>query len=228
MDLNDIRSLKKPLLKRSLPGSKAHELMAPSIRLENISFNNSIPRKSGVLILFFEQNDSLYTVFMLRPNYGGVHSGQISFPGGKQEDFDASVIDTALREANEELGILSENVEIIGTLTNLFIPPSNFIVTPVIGVSNNMPSFYPDKKEVEEVIIINFLEFFCKSTLEKMDFVVSDNLTFSAPCYKIGKYKIWGATAMIISELVELIKEQIGDIDMNKNNRPFTIKILHT
>lgn len=165
---------------------------------------------------------------MLRPNYGGVHSGQISFPGGKQEDFDASVIDTALREANEELGILSENVEIIGTLTNLFIPPSNFIVTPVIGVSNNMPSFYPDKKEVEEVIIINFLEFFCKSTLEKMDFVVSDNLTFSAPCYKIGKYKIWGATAMIISELVELIKEQIGDIDMNKNNRPFTIKILHT
>lgn len=228
MDLNNIRSLKNTLLEGNLPGSRAHELMTPSKRLENISFNNGLPKKSGVLLLFFEQNDSLCTVFMLRPDYGGVHSGQISFPGGKQEDFDASVIDTALREANEELGILSENVEIIGTLTNLYIPPSNFMVTPVIGVSDTIPSFIPDKKEVEKVIVVNFLEFFYKSTLEKMDFVVSDNLTFSAPCYKIGKYKIWGATAMIISEMVELIKEQIGNIEKNENNRPFTIKILHT
>lgn len=228
MDINDIRNLKRNLLESNLPGSKAHELMAPSIRLENISYNNSLPKKSGVLILFFEQNDSLCTVFMLRPDYGGVHSGQISFPGGKQENYDASVIDTALREANEELGILSENVEIIGTLTNLYIPPSNFMVTPVIGVSDTIPSFIPDKKEVEKVIVVNFLEFFYKSTLAKMDFVVSDNLTFSAPCYKIGKYKIWGATAMIISELVEILKEHVENIDSNKKHCSFSIKILHT
>ena len=108
-------------------------------------------RIAAVLILLYPHNGSIHTVFMQRPVYDGVHGGQISFPGGKMEPEDKDVIQTALREANEETGVDPSKVIITGTLTPLFIPVSNMIVTPVIGWINEKPLF---KYQAEEVVFL--------------------------------------------------------------------------
>ena len=106
-------------------------------------------KKSAVLVLFYLKEGELFLALMQRPTYDGKHSGQISFPGGKHEKSDKNSVETALREANEEVGIISNDVEVVGQLSNVYIPVSQFIVTPVVGVINYLPNFKLDNHEVE-------------------------------------------------------------------------------
>ncbi len=147
---NFIESLKKELQK-DLPGTDIQWQMASSDRMVR-----NFPRTPGkdariaaVLILLYPKNGSVYTVFIQRPDYNGVHGGQISFPGGKQEPEDKDIIHTALREANEETGVDPEKISVIGTLTPLFIPVSNMLVTPVVGSIDHIPTFRQEVREVE-------------------------------------------------------------------------------
>ena len=196
-----IAILKKEI-NNTLPGKEAHKLMRPDISFTEE--NNA--RKSSILILLYPEENEIKTLLILRKEYNGFHSHQISFPGGKFEDFDKSLIDTALREAHEEIGIDINSIKIIGQLTSLYIPISNFLVFPLLGYSYNKPILKKNNFEVEKIIEINISDLLNPVNIKEGEFLVQDRKV-KAPFYNINNYKIWGATAMIISELLEIIKK---------------------
>jgi 8-oxo-dGTP pyrophosphatase MutT (NUDIX family) len=180
--------------------SRMRELMNFTIRED--------AQPSGVLILFYPVGNKIYTVFILRPTYEGVHSGQVSLPGGKQEPGDLDITETALREASEEIGVDSKEVQIIGKLTDLYIPPSNFLVTPVVGYSLSRPTFRIDPFEVEKIIEAELSLLLYNPTIEQLKITVRDGMEIEAPAYIMDGNIIWGATAMIISELREIVNSK--------------------
>ncbi|MCK5029575.1 MAG: CoA pyrophosphatase [Bacteroidales bacterium] len=194
----------KEELKKDLPGEKAQVKMAPDVRNHFKSTEKSL--KAGVLILLYQKNQDLYVSFIQRTEYNGPHSGQISFPGGKFEKNDKNIIETALRESHEEIGINPEMVNIIGQLTPLYIPISNFIVYPVIGMYEGTPTFKTDPNEVAKIIEIKLQDLLNSDNCTSKEFKYGD-LSFVAPIYSPNKLTIWGATAMMLSEFLEIIKK---------------------
>jgi 8-oxo-dGTP pyrophosphatase MutT (NUDIX family) len=194
-------------MKEPLPGPAAQMLMAPqplqSDRFQIIARPNA--RIGSVLVLFYPDNQRALIPLILRPKYDGAHGGQVSFPGGKFEEGDTSIIQTALREASEEVGILPEHVNVIGTLSKLYIPPSNFSVTPVVAFTERQPQFKINYREVAKLLNIPFSVFLDES-LRKEKQISSKGLSMRTPYFHIEDYVIWGATAMMISELIELVK----------------------
>lgn len=170
--------------------------------------NHEIPgdaQASGVLILIYPDKGKIHTPCILRPKYDGVHGGQVSFPGGKAEPGDRDIVETALREASEEIGVDPTMVKVIGKLTDLYIPPSNFLVTPVVGYSLSRPVFSIDPFEVEKLLEIDLLNLLYEPVIEQLKIVTRDGLEIEAPAYMMDGNVIWGATAMIISELREIV-----------------------
>lgn len=200
-------------LKSPLPGEAAHVLMQANSKLR-LSFKpNARTRKSAVLILFYPYQGEIYFPVILRPAYDGVHSGQIAFPGGSYERTDENLVRTALREAQEEIGLRLTDVKILGILTDIFIAPSNFNVLPVIGVMPYRPDFYPDAREVEEVFEIKLTDITNKDIIGSSELLLRGE-TVIAPHYELMNYKIWGATAMMISELIAVINLPVnGNLD---------------
>lgn len=149
-------------LGKKLPGKDAHQEAAPYRKVNYETKDLGAARKSAVLILLYFKKDEPYINLIQRPVYEGTHSGQIAFPGGKEEDTDSDMEFTALREANEEVGVIIEDVQVLGQLTEVYIPVSNFLVAPFVGIINYTPKFIPDAREVEEVLelkladLINF------------------------------------------------------------------------
>lgn len=187
-----------------LPGESAHVTMQATSKLRLNTKPNPRTRKSAVLILFYPRQNEIYFPLILRPTYDGAHSGQMAFPGGRYELSDEDLIRTALREAQEEIGLRLTDVKVLGPLTELFIPVSNFYVLPVIATIPYRPEFYPDAREVDEIFEIKLEE------ISNPDIVGSEYLQIRgeqvfAPHYNVRGYKIWGATAMMISELLWVI-----------------------
>jgi len=191
-------------LKNPLPGESAHRIMQATSSLRLNFKPNNRTRKSAVLILFYPYQNEIYFPVILRPAYDGVHSGQIAFPGGRYELSDENLIRTALREAQEEIGLRLTDVTILGSLTELFIPPSNFYVLPVIATMPYRPDFYPDAREVEDIFEIKLEEISNSKIVGYSDIQVRGENVY-APHYEVQGYKIWGATAMMISELLTVI-----------------------
>lgn len=201
-----IAGLKKELVK-PLPGTAAQMLMAPTLRRPP-----EVPlpmRDSGVLLLLYPVNGCLCTVFMKRTEYGGPHSGQISFPGGKSESGDSSLVETALRESREEIGIVSDSVQVLGKLTPLHIPISNFRILPVVGFISKKPVFTTDPKEVDHLIETS-LDDLLKPEIIKKEILTFGDLSIEVPYYDIDGHHIWGATAMMLSEFLEVVR-RMGD-----------------
>jgi 8-oxo-dGTP pyrophosphatase MutT (NUDIX family) len=196
-------------LQQPLPGKDLQFLMAPKQResLKNFNYNKSNTTDSAVLISLFPFKEELYTVFILRADYKGVHSGQISFPGGRKDKQDENLIQTALREAQEETGIKPDNVNILGQLTELYVYPSNFIIYPFIGYLNEKPDFIPDPKEVKDIIVFP-LEKLCDDRIRSSKLIkAASGLEIEAPYYNLNGHVLWGATAMIVSEFVQVLRE---------------------
>jgi 8-oxo-dGTP pyrophosphatase MutT (NUDIX family) len=194
-------------LSKGLPGTEVQWQMASSDR-----FVRDFPRVPGkdahvaaVLILLFPENGSIHTVFMQRPEYEGVHGGQISFPGGKQEAEDENIIRTALREADEETGVDPSKVKIIGTLTPLFIPVSNMIVTPVIGWTDKKPQFKYRPEEVVFLIDADLMKLLDPSIVKTKPIEIRGE-PVEVKYFNYDDNTIWGATAMILQELLVIIK----------------------
>jgi len=206
---NDFVNELKQQLTKPLPGFEAQLKMTSSERSieSELKAKHNGAKKGAVLILFYPYKNSVYTVFIQRQEYEGVHSGQISFPGGRFEDFDKSLINTALRESQEEVGIDISKVKILGSISQLYIPPSNFLVLPVVGTTNVRPDFCPDNKEVKEILEIEFSSFLDEKNIAYKEIRVFNKLTITAPCYNVEGKIIWGATAMILSELCEILKQ---------------------
>ena len=193
-------------IKQGLPGEEAQYKMAPASRPKSDFYlkNKIMPKMGGVLILLYELNDEIHLALTLRKEYNGVHSKQVSFPGGKYEDQDKNLLNTALREAQEEVGIKINEIKIITKLTDLYIPPSNFLVSPYLGFSLERPIFKIDEIEVEQLIEVPINKLLDKRSQVKKEIDLQDGSKMNVPCYLIEDKIIWGATAMIISEFLEL------------------------
>jgi len=193
-------------LQEPLPGEVAQLKLEPLTR-KAFEFDpkNLNPKLSSVLILLFPENHKTKLTLIQRPQYDGVHSGQIAFPGGKKEDSDKSLLETALRETFEEIGVEPEKIKIIGKLSQLYIPPSNFLVEPFVGYTDIKPKFIADPVEVSEIIFVDLEELLNESSFQHKE-IISRNLKIKVPCYFINEKIIWGATSMILSEFLEVIK----------------------
>lgn len=208
MYIEFLKILKKRL-QIALPGENAQLLMAPLFksRIQYIDPENYNPRKSAVLVLLFPVEDQIHTLLIQRPVYDGVHSGQVAFPGGKFEETDIDLQFTALRETFEEVGVPAESVEVIGRLTDLYIQPSNFLVSPFIGFTKAKPEFILDAYEVQKIITIDLFGLSEEGIVCEKTITHSNGFKLKTPCYEIEGLTVWGATAMIISELNEVVKE---------------------
>jgi 8-oxo-dGTP pyrophosphatase MutT (NUDIX family) len=200
---NWMEELEKELTK-SLPGTKAQTRMASSLRRPMVDAQPA--RNGSVLILIYPRDGNLHTVFIKRTEYEGVHSGQVSFPGGMSETGDASPADTALREAVEETGISYTEVKIIGKLTSLHIPVSNVNVFPFVAVTDNRPSFVPNPVEVQYLIEARIEDLANPLNLKTKIMDIMGN-EVEVPYYDIHENHIWGATAMILSEFMEVVEK---------------------
>jgi len=204
----DFIELIRERLTLALPGIDAQMRMAPPIRKRDMIAPDDA-RVSGVLILLVESDKAWNTILIRRTEDGRIHGGQISFPGGKKDPSDMDIIATALREAEEEIGVQRHEVEVLGILSPLYIPPSNFVVTPVVGYIPFVQAFKPSEREVQEIIKVPLELLLQPSIKEKRNVKRSDKKEeeMSTPVYVLSEeIVIWGATAMIISELEEIMK----------------------
>lgn len=164
---------------------------------------------SAVLGLLFPKNDTLNLVLIKRTEDGRAHSGQISFPGGRKEPEDTSLKMTALRETFEEIGVASTDIEVLGQLSNLYIPVSNSNVHPFIGFTPHKPEYILSNEEVQYTMEVPVQELFLpdKKIVTQIRPSSHPELTIEAPGYQWDNdHLIWGATAMIISELEDLLQ----------------------
>jgi 8-oxo-dGTP pyrophosphatase MutT (NUDIX family) len=172
---------------------------------ERILQNNTV-RLAAVMILLYPKNGQLHFLLIVRNSYEGVHSSQIAFPGGKNEDFDDDLYQTALRETFEEVGILPEKIKLIRELTSLYIPPSNFMVHPFMGYCEQTIHVIPNEREVSGIIEVP-LELLNDESLFSLVTISNSYMNKSnVPALLIEGYTIWGATAMILSELKDILK----------------------
>ena len=199
-----------PKIKNSnLPGIDSQFKMAPAIR-KNLGKNFDIasrnPKTSAVLALLYPKNKQVYMAFILRKTYKGVHSNQIGFPGGKTEKEDKNDADTALRETYEEIGVPPTDITIVKQLTDIYIPPSNFIVKPFLGYVSKTPTFTLEEKEVSALIEVPLSELINEAHVGTKVITTSYAKNLDVPVYTFTTPVLWGATAMMVSEIKDLIR----------------------
>jgi len=195
-------------LQHPLPGREAQFRMASSFRIpEGYMPDMSSARLGGVLIALFNDGGTVRTILTKRPAYQGAHSGQVSFPGGKKEPSDTDIIATALRETQEEVGIAPIAVQIIGQLTELYVPASNFLVHPVVGVLSALPLLTPDPREVEQILLPDLQLVFQDENVSTKSIAINAGLTIKAPYFDVDGHTVWGATAMILAELRQVLTD---------------------
>jgi len=193
-----------------LPGREAQYKMAFAHRVEELQHRLNPPenaKKGCVLLTLWEDQGTWHTALIRRTeNPRDRHSGQISLPGGRHDEGDGSFAFTALREAHEEIGIPPDHVEILGTLTELYIPVSNFSVYPFIGLLRQAPSFKLQVGEVEQVFSVPLIQFQNPDFQTTADVMVGGQLMVrEVPCFMVEDRPVWGATAMILSEFLALL-----------------------
>lgn len=213
--LNDpfIKALRAQL-DMPLPGTAAQYRMAGIRRLAEQNAHALPPdhaKVACVLNLLFQQNEVWHTVLIERThNPRDRHSGQVSFPGGRYEERDGALENVALREAEEEIGIPASSVHILGQLTDLYIPVSNFLVHPFVGVLQGRPDFKPQAGEVAAILTPPIHLFAQEMTKKVIDLPLPQGVTLKdVPYYDVNGTIVWGATAMIISEFMDVLGQEI-------------------
>jgi 8-oxo-dGTP pyrophosphatase MutT (NUDIX family) len=207
MTLNSV-SFFQNLLNQELPGEDAHITMSSPYRgrYSKQQIEKFLPKTSAVLLLFHQLSNEWHIVLTERKKYEGVHSGQISFPGGRQEH-NESFLETALRETKEEIGVDTHKFSIVGNLTELYVPPSNFIIYPFVAYSLEKLNFQKEDKEVEEIINVPISFFLDDSNRTFQKVKVAQNMMIEVPAFVYQERVIWGATAAILAEILHLIKQ---------------------
>ncbi len=194
-------------LRRPLPGRAAQLLMAVRPRPgDRADLPRPCPKEGAVLLLLVQVGDQLMVPLTCRADTVHTHRGQISFPGGACEPHDADFRATALRETEEELGISAAAVEVLGQLTPLYVPPSQFCVYPYVGYLPQPSRWQPDPREVSEVVEAP-LDALMNPSSKHIEMHLRDGIEFQVPYYGIGSHRIWGATAMMLSEFLTLLAQ---------------------
>ena len=210
MDFQEFLKYVPKLMEVVLPATEAHLKMVPLDRIQSISNLNiegKNPKSAAVMMLFYPKNGRTHLVLIVRNSYEGVHSAQIAFPGGKYEVEDITFEKTALRETYEEIGIHPDSMEIIRPFTHLYIQPSNFLVYPFLGICKNEIIFIPDTSEVADIIELPLSVFLAEDVVVSVMISTSYANNIMVPAFKIEDHIIWGATAMMLSELKEVLKK---------------------
>ncbi|TVQ50280.1 MAG: CoA pyrophosphatase [Saprospirales bacterium] len=208
MEYSDLPIRLSEALSGDLPGFEAHKIMgvAGHYRRQQPASDCS---KAGVLALFYHLNGSWKLIFIRRSNryQDDRHKGQIGFPGGKYEEQDENLMKTALREANEEIGVEPNRIDVLGKLSKLYIPVSNFLVHPYVGVLDGVPQFRLQPTEVDDVLTPDFHIFFDKKNMKTTDIPIDIGIYLrNVPYFDINGQVLWGATAMILSELLWVLE----------------------
>jgi|AntRauMFilla1563_2_1112583.scaffolds.fasta_scaffold00112_4 8-oxo-dGTP pyrophosphatase MutT (NUDIX family) len=208
MDFDLVIELIRKGLTKPLPGQLAQKTMSPlPIDSRRFDFNFSEnPRKGAVLILIYPEGGKACFPLIKRPIYKGVHSGQIAFPGGKMDPEDKDLSFTAIREAWEEVGVLPKDVNLIGQISDLFVPASNFLIRPIIGYATGKPSFVPQIKEVDRIIETPVEQLIHLDTKKQKILEVGGRIKLDAPYFDIQNEVVWGATAMILGEFIQILE----------------------
>lgn len=208
MKYHKFLALKALIKTNKLGGITDQNIMVPAERKTTLK-NNLKTKKAAVLVMFYPNSSGeTCLVLTLRPNYSGTHSAQVSFPGGKHEKDDTDLKETALRETFEEIGIVPTTIEIIRKMTDVYIPPSNFLVTPYIGITENTPHFKRNY-EVEKIIEVPLKNIIDDSFVFLNTNPPQYSIKKQVPYFNFDNQMVWGATAMIISEIKELLKRLI-------------------
>lgn len=197
-------------LKQKLPAAAAHELLrARPVSGKFPDFGHKLPPKpGGVLILLYEENGVIKFPLIKRSTYHGAHSAQVSFPGGKAEP-NENIIQTALREGKEEIGIAPNDVKVLGRLSDFNVIPSNFLVSPVVAVIDYVPNFIADPREVEKVINANVPDLLRNDAILEQEILAAGTYPMIAPHFLIENEIVWGATAMMLNEFRVLLREML-------------------
>jgi 8-oxo-dGTP pyrophosphatase MutT (NUDIX family) len=206
--LSEVKDFLAARLVKPLPGHAAHDIMRAKPNGSVIpQFNHKLPPKPGsVIILLTEQQHEIVFPLIKRPTYAGTHSGQISLPGGKAEEGE-NEIDTALREGFEEIGVPASYVDVVGKLSEFFVVPSNFMVTPIVGVLKQPFDFVKDDREVERILTCSLKELLDVNAQKEKEILAAGRYAMWAPHFEIDNEIVWGATAMMLNELRTILKE---------------------
>jgi len=193
-------------------GEDSHAKMSPPYRLElaeKMKKKSKAAKRAGVMALFYPNtNDETHLVLILRKTYKGVHSAQVGFPGGKYEDNDNNdLMETAIRETEEEIGVSRTHIDVLKTMSPIYIPPSNFMVHPYIGISKEYLIFTKQDEEVEEIIEVKLADFLNDNSTITTTLPTSFDEQVDVPAFKFNGHIVWGATAMMLGEIKDLLKQ---------------------
>lgn len=209
MNFSDFKTQIPSLTTLKLGGLESHFALAPALRLgyDAAKIQANAPKKAAVLALFYpdEKNNTRF-LLTKRASYQGTHSAQISFPGGKIEDSDLNLEHTAKRETFEEIGIPHSEIQIIRELTDVYIPPSNFLATPFLGYALQKPDFKTNH-EVASTIEVLLDDLLNEQSISSVEMTTSYMKKAKVPCFKLNDYIVWGATAMMLAEIKNLLIE---------------------
>ncbi len=204
-----INTIQEKLIRESLPGIDAHLRMAHAIRKVDPQQIDQKVKEAGVLIILFEKSPGDFHLIFIRRGSGhdqDKHAGQIAFPGGKKEPGDPDMMFTAMREAEEEIALDLSTIDILGPLTPLYIPVSKYRVHSFIAYAYEMPVLTRQESEIEEILELPLTEFKSPGVRQETRIQLAKGITLNhVPCFLINGHVIWGATAMIMNELLEIL-----------------------
>ena len=211
MDFNNFLIALAKIKNIPLPGEASQFKMSPPFRSELIKVYNGAKlkaKRAGVLALFYPDNQQRTKLaLILRKTYRGVHSAQIGFPGGRYEDKDKTLRQTAIRETFEEIGISMNLIEVIQRMTDIYIPPSNFYVQPFFAITKSTPIFKKQDSEVEAILEVAISELLDDRFVIQESVMSSNGNLVDVPAYVFNGHIVWGATAMMLSEIKDLTRQ---------------------
>ena len=208
MDLKTLCLKLKERLAMPLPGQTAHDIFraTPVGDVRPLFDHSHPPRPGGVIFLLYEDKGIVKFPLIKRPEYAGPHGGQVSLPGGKAEPGEDS-IQTALRECEEEIGVKVDPLHVLGKLSDFFVIPSNYLVTPVIAFTSERPLFKPDPYEVSRVIEARVVDLLGEDSIKQKEILAAGKYRMMAPHFEVEDEVVWGATAMMLNEFRVVLKE---------------------
>ena len=194
-------------LQEPLPGWNAQKKLSPLIT-DKYREQRADSKKAGVMLLLFpDPSGDLKLYYIQRPkNPLDKHSGQISFPGGQKDSTDQNLIETSLRETEEELGIDATQIEVLGQISPLYVYASNFYVEPTVGFINHEPTVIPQASEVADVYKIPLSHLLREDAVSYIDYPIRNIVFKQMPYFDLYGEILWGATAMITSEFLSIVK----------------------
>jgi 8-oxo-dGTP pyrophosphatase MutT (NUDIX family) len=204
--MENVIAVLREAMNSELPGIQAHLEMSPLRRPHGDFPERAAAKQSAVAVILTTHQNNPVIILTKRNTYNGAHSGQVSFPGGRKDTSDVDLEFTARRESEEEIGLTLQTSQLVGALTEVYIPVSKFLVQPYVYTLSELPTLKPDVREVNEIFFIPLESLKSPTIISTMDVKAGDGIIYkNIPCFRHEEHQIWGATALILNELRHLL-----------------------